>query len=324
VLGIMADIVCAHFPPEQIVQEANATGLPPKDQELLGPALAVLMSPAAMRAYRVDVETDSTIQPNEDEERTAATELLTNITTYMQANMPLLQQVAMVAPQAAPAFAEMVGGMLAMAVRKYRGGEDVEMLIENAMQALIEPPQGQPAPVEPPPPDPAAEAAAMQAQADAQLRAAELQMRERLEMAKLQATQQTEAAKLELQRELETLKMAQADRHHNEKLNTEREKFAVDVQVRQAEGQASRDFERERAEVARPQPDPRIDQLAETVGGIASMLEGAADRLEAVAQEIAAPVEIMRGPDGRAVGVRRGNRERTIARGADGRATGLN
>jgi hypothetical protein len=47
-------------------------------------------------------------------------------------------------------------------------------------------------------------------------------------------------------------------------------------------------------------------------------------RLESVASDIAAPAEIVRGPDGRAMGVRKGGRVRMIERGPDGRAAGLN
>jgi hypothetical protein len=45
--------------------------------------------------------------------------------------------------------------------------------------------------------------------------------------------------------------------------------------------------------------------------------------LDALAQHLAAPVEIVRGPDGKALGVKRGDTVRQVKRGPDGRAMGL-
>lgn len=138
-MEIMADVVCGHFAPETILAEANAEALPEGDMQHLPAALALLMGEGALRSYRVDVETDSTVAPDEAGEREAATELLTGVSGYLTQAMPLLQGVAMQAPHAMQPMTEMVGGLLTMAVRRFRGGEEVEELIEKAMQALAQP-----------------------------------------------------------------------------------------------------------------------------------------------------------------------------------------
>jgi len=137
----MSDVVCGHFGPDAIMLEANAEALPENDMPYLVPALMLLKGPDALRTYRVDVETDSTVAPDEAGERQAATELLTGISSFLGAAMPMLGGVAQAAPHALQPMTEMVSGLLTMAVRRFRGGEEAEELIEKAMQAL-----GQPAP----------------------------------------------------------------------------------------------------------------------------------------------------------------------------------
>jgi hypothetical protein len=62
-------------------------------------------------------------------------------------------------------------------------------------------------------------------------------------------------------------------------------------------------------DTAQPKPDPRIEEVLAT--------------MEALRAEYESPAEIVRGPDGRAAGVKRGERVRKVVRGPDGRAIGL-
>lgn len=138
-MEIMADVVCGHFAPETILAEANAEALPQADLPYVLPAMQLIMGEGALRSYRVDVETDSTVAPDEAGERQAATDLLTGISGYLTQAMPMLAGVSQAAPQAMQPMTEMVGGLLTMAVRRFRGGEEAEELIEKAMQALAQP-----------------------------------------------------------------------------------------------------------------------------------------------------------------------------------------
>ncbi|HEV7457330.1 MAG TPA: hypothetical protein VGN96_11205 [Roseococcus sp.] len=139
VIEIMSDVVCGHFGVEAIMAEANAEALPENDMPYLLPALQLLKGPDALRTYRVDVETDSTIAPDELGERQAATELLSGISSFLGAAMPMLGGVAQQAPHALQPMTEMVSGLLTMAIRRFRGGEEAEELVEKAMQALGQP-----------------------------------------------------------------------------------------------------------------------------------------------------------------------------------------
>lgn len=316
-LEIMADIICSHFDPERIAMEANAEAMPQEAQEHIPKALALLKGPDALRAYRIDVETDSTIEPDETAAREAATELLTGVTGYLSQTAPVLQGIAQLRPDALPQWSEMAKGLLVMAVRRFSGGDDAEEMIERAFDALSQPQQAPQGPQGPPPEQIAAEMEAQKAQLAAQtqkeIEVGKAQVALQMKQMELEATNAREAAKLEW----------------------EREKFGAEVGLRQAEQQATMGMERERmdraevsearkVEAAKPEPDPRIDQLTEAVGGMAEMMQQAAQRLEEVAAEMSAPREIVRDAQGKAVGVRVNGKTRQIVRGADGRATGIN
>lgn len=139
-IEIMADIVCGHFDPGRITAEANVGGMQPEDQQRVPEALELLRGENAFRVYRIDVETDSTIAPDEAGEREAATELLTGVAGFLGQTMPMLGGVAASAPHAVGPMAEMIGGLLTMAVRRFRGGDEAEEMVERAMQALARPP----------------------------------------------------------------------------------------------------------------------------------------------------------------------------------------
>ncbi|MFO0449400.1 MAG: hypothetical protein ACK52I_12215 [Pseudomonadota bacterium] len=319
-IEIMADVVCGHFEPETIFAEANAEALPESEAQYLGDALALLKGPDALRAYRVDVETDSTIAADEVAERQAATELLTGVSGFLSGTMPIVQGVAMQAPHAVGAMAEMVGGLLTMAVRRFRGGEEAEELVERAMQALSQPAPAQGVPQGPSPEEMAMQAEAQRAQMDAQAKAAEMQSRA-----------QIEAGKAEVQMRVKEMEIAAEDRRHQAEL-------AVRLQIAEMQAaQKAADSERaaaERAETRAPTVALSLGQETERAVGeaLAPLAQAAAQVTQAVAVSseaaqattqaaaqmaqatqaiaeaarlMAAPVEIVRGPDGRAAGTRR-------------------
>lgn len=98
-----------------------------------------------LRGYLIDVETDSTINVDEQEEKAARTEFLTAVTTAVQAWGPIVMQV----PAAAPLFGE----LLTFAVRAYRTADTLETSIEEMVETLSQralmPPQQQQAPADP-------------------------------------------------------------------------------------------------------------------------------------------------------------------------------
>jgi hypothetical protein len=132
----MAEAMVALFAPERLADAANVQGLPPQDQQYVGPALQLLKADASLTAYRVDVETDSTVEADQAAEKASWTELLGGVATFLQAFAPILQGIAQSAPQALPSWTAMGGELLLGAVRRFRAGPAMESSIEAAFEAL--------------------------------------------------------------------------------------------------------------------------------------------------------------------------------------------
>lgn len=91
-----------------------------------------LLKNTAQRSFQVDVETDSTIEPNQQEEKLARVEFITAFGQYIAAVQPLLTA----SPQSAP----MVGQIGLYLVRGFRAGREVEDTIEQYFETLAQSP----------------------------------------------------------------------------------------------------------------------------------------------------------------------------------------
>lgn len=146
-LNIMAEVMVGHFDADRLAQAANVEALPQADQMLVIPALEALKGNQSLLHYRIDVETDSTVEADAAADKQAWTELLQGVSAFLGAAAPVLQGVAQMAPSAAPAFGAMLGEMLIGAVRRFKAGPQLETTIEAAFEALgqagQQPPPGQ-------------------------------------------------------------------------------------------------------------------------------------------------------------------------------------
>ena len=141
IIRIKSEIIAEMFEPQTIAQMAGIAEMPMDYQQLFPQAVELLRNHSA-RQFRIDVETDSTIAPDEQAEKVAVNELLTTVGGFLQQSLPVVQ--------AAPPLGPVVGEMLLYAVRRFRAGRQLEQVIEQAMQTLMQPPP----PAPPPQPDP--------------------------------------------------------------------------------------------------------------------------------------------------------------------------
>lgn len=146
-----------------------------------------------LRSFRVDVETDSTAQADEDAEKARRVEFLQATGQFMQS--------AVGAMQAVPEVAGLQGEMLNFAVRGFRAGRSLEEEIERTFSALQQKAaQSLNAPPQPSPEQMKAKADADQAQMKAQTDAQQTQMKMQQDAQKheqeMQAKQQETAAAL--------------------------------------------------------------------------------------------------------------------------------
>lgn len=174
-------------------------------------------------------------------------------------------------------------------------------------------------------------AQAAQMQADAAAKQAEMQMKGEVEQQKLAAQMQIEQMRAEAARAIEEARIAADDRRKAAELEMQWQIETLKAGMAQQQHAAGQDMERarmaaedRRVEAAKPAPvEDKPDLGAELGAVLRDMLTPIAQRLDEVAAHATAPREIVRGPDGKAVGVKVGGVLRQIQRGADGRAMGL-
>jgi hypothetical protein len=141
-----------------------------------------LLSNDAMRSFRIDIETDSTIEPDETAQKQAFTEYVGSITQLMQVASVILPS----APYVAPLFAE----IFKQSARVFKVSRTLEDTIDKVFETAEAQPPAQPAgPPQPEPPDESAIAVeqlkSQTAQMQAQIEQQRTQMEGQLGMAEL-------------------------------------------------------------------------------------------------------------------------------------------
>lgn len=166
-----------------------------------------------MRTFTLDIETDSTIQPDEDAAKERATEFVTAVGGFINQTVP---QVAMF-PQLGPLASE----FLKYISKQFRGGREMEGKIEEFADQMVEMSKQ-------PRPDPAA------AEAEAEAKKAEAQTQ-----ADLQKTQMAEQTKqAQLANDAETEKVAALQEAQQKQIDAD--KAIQDAQIKAAADEADK------------------------------------------------------------------------------------
>ncbi len=157
------------------------------------------------------------------------------------------------------------------------------------------------------------------------------QMKQGADAQKFQAEQQMEQMRLQQQAQLdaqrEEMQARQKTLEQQLTAELERQKIAADAVQKQAE----LEFQRWKAELDAAvklqiagMGDQTSRDLAKPDQTVTNSIQGVIADMQALAESINAPAEIVRDPQtGKAIGVRKGGAERKIIRGPDGRAMGL-
>lgn len=203
------------------VDAAEAAGQPVPPEALKAmqapgwPEVLALLKNDVLRTYRVDVETNSTIDPEATEDREQITEVMTAISGLLQGLAPLIQSGTM--PW------EAAKAMLLAIVRRFRFGPEIEEYLQQ-----MQPPKPPPDPNAPKPPDPV-EAQKLQfeqqkAKVQAEADAAKFRHEQEVEVRRMQA----DNAKMAQEERLERLRVASDERVAKYKADMERQ-TALDI-----------------------------------------------------------------------------------------------
>jgi hypothetical protein len=321
IFKLKAQVICKFYPPELIVQMSGVMDTPDGQNPQLLQAAVQMLSNSTIRDFHIAVEADSLAQIDEQAEKQGAQEAIQAIGLFLREAIPMISQ----APETLPMASE----MLLFLVRRFRAGRGLESAVERAMKALEQKAamaqQQQPGP----PPE------MLQLQADQQAEQMKMQAQAQTEQMKLQAQAQIEQGKAQLEIQMHQAKV-QADMQlaqMNADFETAKQNNELQIKAREMAGKE--EYERWKAEleaatkimVARIGSNPGIDlpvieaaasQITNELGGtivqamdkiammhdqMANMHGESMQNIGAAMQRLNAPKRIVRGPDGKAIGV---------------------
>lgn len=128
-IAMTAEVIAEHFQPQTVALMACVQEMPPDMQQTFPQAMELIRSDA-MRNFRVEIETDSTIAVDEQGDKQAANEFLTAMGQYLASSLPVAQQ--------APELLPMLGEGAMFLSRRFRAGRQLETSIESGFKALQE------------------------------------------------------------------------------------------------------------------------------------------------------------------------------------------
>lgn len=105
-----------------------------------------------LRGFVVDVETDSTVEPDQKAQQEAASAFATAVATFMTAAMPIMQM--------SPDSVDFLGEIMAWVTRQWKGADTIESSVDEFVEKMKKKAQ------QPPPPNPMVEAENKKAEAE--------------------------------------------------------------------------------------------------------------------------------------------------------------
>lgn len=215
----------------QQAQQQAAMQAQQAEQAKFDKALEILRSDK-LRGFRVDIETDSTLQADAEADKMAATELFSATMGGINAIAPIVQ--------AAPELVEPIGDMLLFTFRRFRVGRSMESGLEDALTKVKERLEEQAANPQPSPDQIKAEAEIKKQQMETQRAQEEHQMDMQAKQEEFQLEQQKAQMELQMERErnaMEMEKMRAELEYDREKLGLEREKLGMQAIAAQQQAQ---------------------------------------------------------------------------------------
>jgi hypothetical protein len=315
-LQIKAQIICQHFTEDTIIKISGAMQLSPQDQALIPQALMLLKDEPA-KNFRIEVTSDSMIYQDEQQEKQDRVEFLTAVSQFMQTALPVAQGV----PELTPLLME----MLKFGVTAFKAGKGLEGLIDETADQFrqqAEQMKGQP---KPPSPEQQKMEMTMQIeQSKIQAKQAEMQMQMQIDQQKMQMQMELEKAKQEYQAQENQLKFQLEDQRNAQqaememriaqmKMNTERNTQVLLAHINngakievarigadESSGEQAYMTEMDMAASMQHPMQPIADAIAMSNQQMTLAL---GDLVNTINENHNRPKQVVRGQDGRIVGV---------------------
>lgn len=256
-LELKAEILCKHFSDESWALITGYASLTPEEQALFPEALALLRNDD-MRTFRITLETDSTIEVNENKEKEAAMEFVNSLANLFAQGGQIMSLD--------PALKITGLQSVLMAARRFRASREIEQYLTQGIDKMIA--AQQELEKNPPPPQPTPEEIEIQTKAqletqkmdlEAQFDAQKMQLesqiayqQQQLDQYKVQSDMQLKTWKAEQDLDLKEQKLIGQMKLQEEKLMAQlaiqEAKLKADIAIQEAKLQA--DVAMKQAELA--------------------------------------------------------------------------
>jgi hypothetical protein len=137
VVRLVGDVVAEHFQPRTLLMMSDIQHQPGQDAQLAPQAIALLKDEKT-RPLQLDIETDSTIVADQQQEQQQRIAFLQMASQFLQQALPATTQY--------PAIAPLLGQMLLFGIRAFPKGAELEGAFESAIKAMAQAPAQAPAP----------------------------------------------------------------------------------------------------------------------------------------------------------------------------------
>lgn len=300
VIRLKAQVMCLHYQPQTILAYAAAEQMSDADKALIPQALQLIRD-KPLRNFRIDIAADSLVQIDEAQEKQDRMQFLQAFGGFLQQALPV--------GQASPELIPVMMDLLKYGVQAFKAARPLEGSIDAAVEQLKVAAQQ-------PRENPEAQRAQMVAQAEQ----AKAQMMMQVEQAKLQQASQVEAMKAQNDQQLESLKQQFEAQLAQQKIAAEQQmaKYKADldaatkIMVARISANPGLDIpalEQQQAVTERVMQDmggevrQAMQNLVALYGQMASSNDENMKGVRSALSTLTAPKRIIRGPDGRAVGV---------------------
>jgi F0F1-type ATP synthase membrane subunit b/b' len=309
-IRLKAQVICTKFQPQTILLYAAAGQMSQEDQQMIPQAIQ-LMQDNPLRNFRIEVDADSLVQIDEQQTKKDRVEFLTAFGGFMRESLPVGQQ----SPELVPMLVELIK----FGIGGFKQAKPIEGVLDVALEQMK---QKQAGPQEQKP-DPEMmkmqaqqQSDQMRVQTDTQAAQAKMQAEMQMTQAKTQAEMQIEQMKMQYAGQLEQQKLQFEGQLKNMEMQAAKERTeleaatkimvariganpGLDIPMIEAQQAASEKVSAELGENVKM----AIDHMAQMHENMANMHGETMNRIGGVMQTLAAPKRIVRGPDGKAVGV---------------------
>ena len=278
-IRLKAQIICSKFQPQTIIAYAAAEQMSDADKQLVPQAL-MLLKDKVLRNFRIEVAADSLVQIDENQTKRDRVEFLQAMGGFLTQALPMGQQ--------SPELVPMLVDMVKFGISAYKQAAPIEGTIDQAMEQLKQ--KQAMAAQQPPQPDP--------------------------EMVKMQLDQQREQARTEADMQIEQIKMQSEAALEKQKQDFEAWKVqfeaqnklnlariaanpGVDVPLLEAQELQSKQMVQQLGASL----NDALNKMAELHQNMLQMQAQTMQQIEGVKNAAAAPKRVIRGADGKVVGV---------------------